>query len=78
MVVLGYDAIPEGLAKVRDGELAATVEQLPGQQVKNAVDALVAFLRDKKPLETLKLDPILIKKKQPESSGADQRSRIAN
>lgn len=62
VVVLGYDAIPEGLAKVRDGELAATVEQLPGQQVKNAVDALVAFLRDKKPLETLKLDPILIEK----------------
>ena len=71
VVVLGYDAIPEGLAKVRDGELAATVEQLPGQQVKNAVDALVAFLRDKKPLETLKLDPILIKK-----SNLNQAERI--
>jgi inositol transport system substrate-binding protein len=72
VVVLGYDAIPEGLAKVRDGELVATVEQLPGQQVKNAVDALVAFLRDKKPLETLKLDPILIKK-----SNLNQAERIS-
>ena len=26
VMVLGFDAIPEALAKVRDGEMAATVE----------------------------------------------------
>jgi inositol transport system substrate-binding protein len=62
VLVLGYDAIPEGLAKVRDGEMAATVEQLPGQQVKNAMDAVAMYLKDKKPLESLRLDPILITK----------------
>lgn len=62
VMVLGYDAIPEALAKVRSGEMAATVEQLPGQQVKNAMDAVAAHLKEKKPLEPVKLDPILITK----------------
>jgi inositol transport system substrate-binding protein len=62
VMVIGYDAIPEGLVKVRDGELAATVEQLPGQQVKNALDHLVAYLKDKKALESMKLEPVLLTK----------------
>ena len=62
VMVLGFDALPEALAKVRDGELAATVEQLPAEQVRNAMTAMVDYLRDKKPIEGKKLDPILITK----------------
>jgi inositol transport system substrate-binding protein len=62
VMVLGFDAIPEALAKVRDGDLAATVEQLPGEQVGNAMRAMVDYLRNKTPLEGKKLDPILITK----------------
>lgn len=62
VMVLGFDAIPEALAKVRDGEMAATVEQLPAEQVGNAMTAMVAYLRDKKQIEGNKLDPILITK----------------
>ena len=62
VMVLGVDAIPEALAKVRDGEMAATVEQLPAEQVGNAMTAMVAYLRDKKQIEGNKLDPILITK----------------
>jgi inositol transport system substrate-binding protein len=62
VMVLGFDALPEGLAKVRDGELAATVEQLPADQVETSMTALVDFIRDKKPLESKKLTPVLITK----------------
>ena len=62
VMVIGFDALPEALAAIRDGSMAATVDQLPGEQVKNAIGALVSYLRDKKPLEARKLDPILIDK----------------
>jgi hypothetical protein len=38
------------------------VEQLPAEQVGNAMTAMVAYLRDKKPIEGKKLDPVLITK----------------
>jgi inositol transport system substrate-binding protein len=60
-MVLGFDAIPDALVKVRDGELA-TVERLPAERVGNAMTAMVAYLRDKKPIEGKKLDPVLITK----------------
>ena len=31
IVIIGFDALPEALAKVRDGELTATIEQFPAQ-----------------------------------------------
>jgi inositol transport system substrate-binding protein len=62
VMVLGFDSIPDALVKVRDGEMAATIEQLPAEQVGNAMTAMVAYLRDKKQIEGNKLDPILITK----------------
>jgi inositol transport system substrate-binding protein len=62
VMVVGFDALPEGLAAVRDGEMAATVEQLPGEQVETSMTALVDFIRDKKLLESKKLTPVLITK----------------
>ena len=44
--IIGFDALPEALIAIRDGRLAATIEQFPGQQATTAMDILVAFLTD--------------------------------
>jgi ABC-type sugar transport system substrate-binding protein len=44
--IIGFDALPEALASVRDGGLLATVEQFPGGQSQTALQILVDFLRD--------------------------------
>jgi inositol transport system substrate-binding protein len=63
VVVIGFDALPEALAAVRDGSLTATVEQFPGGQSRGAVQALVSFLRDgKKPEAVTLLTPVAITK----------------
>ena len=51
--IIGFDALPEALAAIRDGGLTATIEQFPGGQSRKAhATSLVAFLRDgKKPAE---------------------------
>jgi inositol transport system substrate-binding protein len=62
--IYGFDALPEALVAVRDGKLAGTVEQFPGQQSRTAVQIAVAYARDKKePKEKLVLlTPIVIGK----------------
>ncbi len=49
IMVVGLDALPEALPLIRDGVLAASVED-PLAQAKIAVDALVDYLRNKTPL----------------------------
>ena len=44
--IIGFDALPEALIAIRDGRMAATIEQFPGQQATTAMDILVAFLTD--------------------------------
>lgn len=44
--IVGFDALPEALVAIVEGQLAATIDQFPGQQVKGAFDVLVAKLRD--------------------------------
>src|SRR6201997_3665167 len=60
--VIGFDALPEALAQIKAGNLTATIEQLPGGQVRGALQTLVAFLRDgKKPEQQVTLlTPIAI------------------
>ena len=62
--IFGFDALPEALVAVRDGTLAGTVEQFPGEQSREAMRVAVAFARDgKKPAEAVKLlTPIAITK----------------
>ena len=36
IAIIGFDALPEALASVRDGGLLATIEQLPGGQSRQA------------------------------------------
>jgi inositol transport system substrate-binding protein len=59
--IIGFDALPEALASVRDGGLAATIEQLPGGQSRGATKMLVEFLRDGvEPEKLILLVPIAI------------------
>ncbi|WP_370197250.1 substrate-binding domain-containing protein [Aurantimonas sp.] len=61
--IIGFDALPEALASVRDGGLAATIEQFPGGQSATALEAMIAHLRDGKAPEPLVLlNPIAITK----------------
>ena len=64
VALIGFDALPEALAAIRDGNLTATIEQMPGGQTSGALDALVAFLRDgtKPKQQVTLLTPIAITK----------------
>jgi len=46
IAIIGFDALPEALAQVRDGGMTATIEQFPGKQSSMGVQTLVKFLKD--------------------------------
>jgi inositol transport system substrate-binding protein len=58
--VLGFNATPEALARVRDGQLAATVEQSPVRQARAALQQLVAKIRAHTPITGASIKPVLI------------------
>jgi len=58
--VLGFNATPEALARVRDGQLAATVEQSPVRQARSALQQLVAKIRVHTQIPGASITPILI------------------
>jgi ABC-type sugar transport system substrate-binding protein len=61
IAVIGFDALPEALASVRDGGLLATIEQMPGGQSRGAMKALVDYLRGgTRPEPVTLLTPIAI------------------
>jgi inositol transport system substrate-binding protein len=64
IALIGFDALPEALARIKDGSLTATVEQFPGLQSTKALDKLVTFVREgKKPEPKIELlTPITITK----------------
>ena len=64
IAIIGFDALPEALAQVRDGGLTATIEQFPGQQSALGVQTLTNFLKDgTKPAEkVLLLTPVAVTK----------------
>ena len=65
IVIIGFDALPETLGKIRDGEITATIEQFPGKQSATGVDILTSFLKDgTKPAQQITLlTPVAITKK---------------
>jgi inositol transport system substrate-binding protein len=72
IAIIGFDALPEALASVRDGGLVATIEQMPGGQSRGAMQALVEFLRNgTKPEPVQLLTPIAITK-----DNLDQAERL--
>ncbi|MEZ5670326.1 MAG: substrate-binding domain-containing protein [Alphaproteobacteria bacterium] len=61
IAIIGFDALPEALASVRDGGLAGTVEQFPGGQSRKAMQVMVEFLRNgTQPEPVTLLIPIVI------------------
>ncbi|WP_159712700.1 substrate-binding domain-containing protein [Geminicoccus flavidas] len=62
--IVGFDALPEALASIRDGGLAGTVEQFPGGQSRRAVQILVDYIQNgKSPEENpVLLTPIVLTK----------------
>ncbi|MCR6502812.1 substrate-binding domain-containing protein [Shinella sp. CPCC 101442] len=50
--IYGYDGSEDALKGVRDGSLAGTVDQFPGQQGRVAIRAIVDFIREGKKPET--------------------------
>lgn len=71
VLVTGFDAVPEALARVRDGWLAATADQRPGFAVKTAMSQLVANIREKKAITGADYAPTMITKEN-----LDQAERI--
>jgi inositol transport system substrate-binding protein len=64
VTLIGFDALPEALSQIKAGNQTATIEQMPGGQVRGALQTLVAFLREnKKPDQNvILLTPIAITK----------------
>ena len=64
IAIIGFDALPEALAQVRDGGLTATIEQFPGKQSSTGVQILVDFVKNgKKPESNLVLlTPVAVTK----------------
>jgi len=56
VTIIGFDALPEALAKVRDGEMTATIEQFPGKQSATGVQIMADYLKNgKKPDQQITL-----------------------
>lgn len=67
--IIGFDALPEALAAVRDGGLTATIEQMPGGQSAQAMEAMVAYLRDgTEPPKLTLLEPFAVTQDNLESA----------
>jgi hypothetical protein len=64
IAIIGFDALPEALAQVRDGGLTATIEQFPGKQSAIGVQTVADFIKTgKKPdQQVILLTPIAITK----------------
>jgi inositol transport system substrate-binding protein len=58
--VLGFDATPEALSRIKTGEMSATIEQSPAKQVRAALDQAVAALRGRGAVQSASLRPTLI------------------
>jgi ABC-type sugar transport system substrate-binding protein len=44
--VMGYDALPDALLAVSNGDMYGTVEQFPGEQARTALRTVLAFITD--------------------------------
>jgi len=62
VIVTGFDAVPEALARVNDGWLAVTADQRPGYAVTTAMRQLVDNIREKKAITGADYAPTLITK----------------
>ncbi|WP_412057275.1 substrate-binding domain-containing protein [Bartonella sp. DGB2] len=62
IMVMGFNAGAEALARVRDGWMAVTYDLQQGYMVQKAMDQILANLRDKTPVEGMIVQPLAITK----------------
>lgn len=60
IAVTGFDAVPEALARVKDGWLLVTADQRPGYAVTTALEQVVSNIRDKKAISGADYPPKII------------------
>jgi inositol transport system substrate-binding protein len=60
--VIGFDAVPEALRMIRSGEMAASVEQSPSNQIRAALQTVVENVRNGKEIKPVSIEPFLITK----------------
>ena len=62
VVTIGYDAIPDALAYIKDGKLGATIEQFPGEQARKGLRFLVEYIKDgtEPPSKEVYITPVAI------------------
>jgi ABC-type sugar transport system substrate-binding protein len=44
--IRGYDALPEAIQAIQDGQMYGSVEQFPGEQVRTSLNTLLAFMNE--------------------------------
>ncbi len=64
VVTVGYDVIPDAAKCIKEGRLTASIEQFPGRQARQALQFLVAHIRDGRlpPSKEVYLTPVAIDK----------------
>jgi inositol transport system substrate-binding protein len=62
VMVIGFDALSEALAKIRFGDQTATIEQSPGKQIRTATEIIVDHIRKKTLLYDEVIKPFLVDK----------------
>ncbi|QLB20795.1 sugar ABC transporter substrate-binding protein [Vespertiliibacter pulmonis] len=62
ILVTGFDAVPEALARIKDGWLFLTADQRPGYAVSSALEQVVGNIRDKKEVSGADYAPKVISK----------------
>lgn len=72
--VIGFDAYPEVLKAIRDGDIAGIVEQSPSKQIRTALRMAVRKVRGEAELETVLVQPFMIT--QDNLNQAEQYSAI--
>ncbi|WP_095124656.1 sugar ABC transporter substrate-binding protein [Pseudomonas sp. Irchel s3a12] len=72
--VIGFDAYPEVLRAIRDGDIAGIVEQNPSKQIRTALRMAVKKVRGEAELETVIVQPFMVT--QENLSQAEQYSAI--
>jgi inositol transport system substrate-binding protein len=60
IAVLGFDATPEALARIRDGDMALTVEQSPSRQIREALRQIVQARSGQTGLTSVSIEPVVI------------------
>lgn len=61
--VIGFDAYPEVLRAIRDGDIAGIVEQSPSKQIRTALRMAVKKVRGEAELETVVVQPFMVTQK---------------